>query len=215
MKQFDEQRVFSFFTRRLATAGAVAILALIAASGAKAAVETFHFSGSVGTSFGSPLSFSGTLDLDFSNDFTLYAFDSLNISVHGRPVFTQVSSLPSLGTSVASIHATNSAKDMLTLTFAIPTPGAWIGFNQGAITGGQLVFGAFNGFYVGASGVVTRDPSDPLILAPPPLLNDPPPEITTAAVPELSTWAMMLIGLAGLGIAAKRRRALNVLSRRA
>ena len=34
-------------------------------------------------------------------------------------------------------------------------------------------------------------------------------------VPELSTWAMLLLGLAGLGLAAKRRRALGFLGGKA
>jgi hypothetical protein len=196
--------------------GAVVALALIPASGAKAdVVETFNFSGHLTNLFGGPpAAFSGTLDLDFSNDFTSYTFDSLDFNVQGR-IFTQIFSPPSLDPSLASIYATNSANDRLTLFFTTPK-GTWVGFNQGTITTGQLV--ASNGFYFGASGVVTRDSLDPQILAPPPLdpppLTDPPPHITTAAVPELSTWAMMLIGLAGLGIAAKRRRAFSVLSGR-
>jgi len=32
-------------------------------------------------------------------------------------------------------------------------------------------------------------------------------DVTFSAVPEPSTWAMLLIGFAGLGIAAHRRRA--------
>jgi MYXO-CTERM domain-containing protein len=218
MKQSGGQRVLSFFTRRLPTAGAVAVLALIAASEAKSdVVETFNFSGYLKNLFGGPaLAFSGTLDLDFSNDFSKYAFESLDISVQGRSVFTQISSEPGLGASVASIYATNSAKDTLTLTFTTPDSGTWLGFNQGTITMGQLVFGTSNGFYFGAGGVVTRDSSDPPILAPPPLdpppLSDPPGPVTSAVVPELSTWAMMLLGLAGLGLAAKRRRAIVFLA---
>jgi hypothetical protein len=74
------------------------------------------------------------------------------------------------------------------------------------------------GLLLGATGEVTRDLSNPAILAapildpPPPIIDPPPP---TLAVPELSTWAMLLLGLAGLGLAAKRRRALGFLGGKA
>ena len=72
-------------------------------------------------------------------------------------------------------------------------------------------------FLFGASGDVTRDLSNPTILAPildpPPLTG--PPDPPTLAVPELSTWAMLLLGLAGLGLAAKRRRALGFMGGKA
>jgi MYXO-CTERM domain-containing protein len=82
------------------------------------------------------------------------------------------------------------------------------------------------GVLLGATGKVTRDLSNPAILAtpildpPPPIIDPPPPIInppdpTTPAVPELSTWAMLLLGLAGLGLAAKRRRALGFLGGKA
>ena len=44
--------------------------------------------------------------------------------------------------------------------------------------------------------------------------NRPAAPTTPAAVPELSTWAMMLLGLAGLGLAAKRRRAIGLPGRK-
>jgi hypothetical protein len=77
-----------------------------------------------------------------------------------------------------------------------------------------------SGVLLGAIGEVTRDLSGPVILDPPPPIIDPPPPTIdppdpTAAVPELSTWAMMLVGLAGLGLAAKRRRALGFLGGKA
>ena len=76
-----------------------------------------------------------------------------------------------------------------------------------------MIFGGLTGLLLGAIGEVTRDPSDPVILDPPRQID--PPDPPTLAVPELSTWAMMLIGLAGLGLAAKGRRALGFLRGRA
>jgi hypothetical protein len=78
------------------------------------------------------------------------------------------------------------------------------------IIGGLAVSGLGTGVpevLLDATGVIALDPSDPPIPDPP----DPP----TLAVPELSTWAMMLLGLAGLGFAAKRRRAIGFLGGKA
>ena len=71
---------------RLASTTAVAALALIAAPGAKAdVVETFHLSGNFGNISGPLVSFTGTINLDFSNDFAKETMKSITISVQGRP----------------------------------------------------------------------------------------------------------------------------------
>jgi hypothetical protein len=114
--------------------------------------------------------------------------------------------------SVGIIGASNSAGDTLSLWFAAPQSGTWAGFDAGEVSFGDVIFGGLTGLLLGATGDVTRDLSDPAILAPP--IVDPPP-VTSATVPELSTWAMLLLGLAGLGLAAKGRRALGFLGRRA
>ena len=65
-------KLFSLWTSRLASAAAVAALAVFAAPVAKAdVIETFALSGSFNSVFGSPIAFAGTMDLDFSNDFTV------------------------------------------------------------------------------------------------------------------------------------------------
>jgi hypothetical protein len=198
--------VFSFLTSRLATLGAAAALALIATPGAKAnVIETFHLSGHVGTTFGSKLAFTGTMELDFSDDFTSYTPESLEIRVGGRSLFTKISSV-AFGAGVGSLYASNSTRDTLALTFDADS---WIGFDQATIVNGQLVFGTLNEFLFGASGTVSRVSGPPIIDPPPPVI-DPPVPVSSAAVPELSTWAMMLIGLAGLGFAARRRRRLSL-----
>jgi hypothetical protein len=218
---------------RLASTTAVAAMALTAAPAAKAdVVEVFHLSGNL-TTFLGPLGplvpFSGTIDLDFTNNFASYTASGA-IMVQGRSsVFNQVflAVSPSLGT----ITASNSARDTLALWFVAPSSGTWAGFNAGGIFLGDATFGDATGALFGASGNVRRDLSKPAILDPivdppppivdpPPPIVDPPPPIVdppppTLAVPELSTWAMLLLGLAGLGLAAKRRRALGCLGGKA
>jgi hypothetical protein len=195
-------------------------LALIAAPGAKAkVVETFHLSGSFGNISGPLVSFTGTVNLEFSNnDGTRHHERS------GSPTVQPSTSL-SVSPSVGIIEASNSAGDTLALWFAAPQSGTWAGFNSGDVSFGEVLFGNVPGVLLGATGKVKRDLSNPAILAapildPPPPIIDPPPPILdppppTLAVPELSTWAMLLLGLMGLGLAAQRRRALGFLGGKA
>jgi hypothetical protein len=208
--------LFSLWTSRFASATVLAALALIAAPAAKAdVVETFNLSGNFGSFFGPPVPFTGVINLDFSDNFAEETLQSMTITVNGRSVFNLDPSLGlALSASQGIINESNSSGDALSLTFGTPSPGLWAGFNQEAIAGGQVIFGGVTGLLLGATGEVTRDLSDPTILAPPPPITDP-PDPPTLAVPELSTWAMMLIGLAGLGLAAKGRRALGFLRGRA
>ena len=226
MKQFDEEaggrRSLPSWASRFASTTAVAALALIVAPVAKADVaETFNLSGNFSSFFGPLVPFTGTVDLDFSNDFAVETLESITISVQGRPVFNQNVSL-SMAPSIGLIGAANSAGDTLELLFAAPQSGTWAGFNAGYFSFGDVAFSGVSGVLLGAIGEVTRDLSDPVILDPPPPIIDPPPPVidppdptAAAAVPELSTWAMMLVGLAGLGLAAKRRRALGFLGGKA
>jgi hypothetical protein len=190
-------------------------LALIAASGAKAGVvESFNLSGSLNSFLGAPSAFNGTIVLDFAKDFSSETLASLSITVQGRPVFNQSTYLDvSPWANEAVIDASNSSGDTLYLLFATPNPGAWTAFDTGAISGGEVIFGGLTGMLLGATGVVTRDPSDLAILAPPTI--DPPDPISVAPVPEASTWAMLLLGFVGLGLAAKGRRAIGFLAGRA
>ena len=133
---------------------AVAALALIAAPGAKAGVvETFNLSGKLNTFVGPLVSFSGTFELEFSNDFSGYQYGPLSITVQGRSVFTQVAIVSSAG----SILAHNSSHDALSLSFN--AAGTWDDFNQGSIGGGEVIFGGLNGMLVGADGVLRASPA--------------------------------------------------------
>jgi hypothetical protein len=179
---------------------AVAVLALIAASDAKADVlETFYLSGSF--TIPSPVTFTGTINLDYTDDFAQETVTTIAITVSGRAVFQGHSLTFALSGNPAVVDASNGRGDVFALMFTTPQPGTFAGFNEGAIVGGQAIFGGLTGFLFGPTGVVTRDPSDRPILNP----------ITSVPVAELSTWAMMLLGLAGLGLAASGRRALAFL----
>jgi hypothetical protein len=210
------QALFSLWTSRFALATVLTALALIAAPAAKAdVVETFNLIGNFNSfPFPSPVAFLGTIDVDFSDNFATETVNSISINVDGRPVFNQ-SPAPQLvfaTSNLAVIDASNSIGDTLTLAFATAQAASLAGFDEGAIDGGEVIFSGLVGVLLNPTGVVTRDPSGPVILDPPPV---DPPDPPTLAVPELSTWAMMLIGLAGLGLAAKGRRALGFLRGRA
>jgi MYXO-CTERM domain-containing protein len=215
MKQFDAEasgrKWLPSWAGRLACTSAAVALALIAALGAKADVaETFTLMGDVGSILGPLTPFTGTVDLDFSNNFAVETLTSINISVQGHPdAFNQDVSL-SISPSIGVIGASNSAGDTLELLFAAPESGTWVGFTDGAVSFGDVFFSGVSGVLLGATGEVTRD--GPAILAPiidppPPITITDPPEPPTVAAPELSTWAMLLLGLAGLGLVANRRRA--------
>jgi hypothetical protein len=202
------QTLFSLGTSRFASATVLAVLALIAAPAAKAEVWTFDVSGS----FQFPEDgFTGTINVDFTNP-TNPTLKSMSITVQGLPTYNQS---PILNFAIPGNQAVVEAGDgglfdVLTLTFTIPDFDTLASFNGGKIIGGLAVSGLGTGVpevLFDATGVIALDPSEPPIPDPP----DPPP----LAVPELSTWAMMLIGLAGLGLAAKGRRALGFLRGRA
>ena len=151
----------------------LAALAMIAAPAAKAGVvETFNLSGNFGSLFGPLVPFTGTVKLDFSNDFTNETLTSIKITVQGRPVFNQSVSL-SVTPSVGVIGASNSAGDTLALLFAAPQSGTWAGFAEGDVSFGDVFLVVTSGVLLGATGKVTRD--GPVILAP---ILDPPPPIT-------------------------------------
>lgn len=216
MKQTDAEaggrRSLPSWASRMASATAAVLLLM--ASGAKAdVIETFSLSGDLNTFFGAPVAFSGTINLDFTNDFAGDTVKSIQITVQGHPVFTLDPSVVLSASTTGTIRVSDSANDMLTLLFSTPSPGAWTGFDTGQIFFGDLVFGGLTGSLLGAGGVITRTSGPAIIDPPPPVLVDPPPPPPSMAVPELSTWTMMLLGLAGLGLIARGRRALAFLSR--
>ncbi|MGC2786648.1 MAG: hypothetical protein WA397_23000 [Roseiarcus sp.] len=217
MKQTDAEaggrRSLLSWASRIASA--TAALLLLMGSGAKAGhLETFDLSGDLNTFFGAPVAFTGTVNLDFTNDFADDTVKSLQITVQGHPVFSLDPSLVLSASTTGTIRVSDSADDMLTLLFDTSSPGAWTGFNTGKIFFGDVVFGGLTGSLLGAGGVLTRTSGAAIIDPPPTVIIDPPPP-PTATVPELPTWAMMLVGLAGLGLAAKGRRALASLGGRA
>lgn len=81
------------------------------------------------------------------------------------------------------------ASDVLTVGDAFSTP--WALFTSSKLAAGDYIFEA---------GVRNADDGDPTLASK--LLVD----NVTAAVPEPSTWAMMLLGFGGLGALLRRRR---------
>ena len=210
MKRIDAEAgggaSFRSAASRLASASAAAALLLLMGSGARAdVIERFDLSGDINT-FGASAPFTGTINLDFTNNFADDTVQSLQIAVQGRPVFTQGASVVLSASTTGTVQASNSAGDTLTMLFITPEPGVWTGFDTGRIVFADLVFGGLTGSFFGADGVITRV-SGPAITG-----SSNPPSVP---VPELSTWTMMLAGLAGLGLATKGRRALAFLGGRA
>ncbi len=59
----------------------MAALLLLMGSGAKAdVIETFYLSGDLNTFFGAPVAFWGSMNVDFSGDFSSYEAQSLEIT---------------------------------------------------------------------------------------------------------------------------------------
>jgi hypothetical protein len=187
---------FPSWASRLAWASTMAALALIAAPAAKAdVVQTFDLSGSQVTGD----TFAGTIDLDFTQN----TATSVDVSVDGLSVYTQIISWSfALSGNPAVVDVSDASGDVLTLFFTVPTPNTLAGFYGGEIAV-EGAFGGGTGFLFGATGNITLDPADLSDLPDPP------------AVPEPSTWVMMLLGFIGLGLAAKGRRAVRFLAGKA
>jgi hypothetical protein len=186
---------FPSWASRLALASAMAALALIAAPAAKAdVVKKFDLSGCFNCfPFLSPVTFTGTIDLDFTQNTATF----VDVAVDGLPAaYDQNPSLFVISGNQAVVHVTDgNPSDVLTLMFTMPT---LTGFDGGAVAGSGASFGGGTGFLFDPKGVITPDPS-----------NLPVP------APEPSTWAMMLLGFIGLGLAAKGRRAIRFLAGKA
>lgn len=165
---------------------------LLVGSGARAdVVETFDVSGS----FQVPaLSFTGTIDFDFTKD----TAESVDITVDGLPAYNQSPTLRfAISGSPAVLDVNDSTGDVLTLMFAVPRLGTLAGFEGGAIVGGEASFGnqtGVLGVLLDPTGSLTLDAVKPDLVAAP-------------SVPEASTWVMMLLGFAGLGLEAASRHA--------
>jgi PEP-CTERM motif len=190
---------FPSWASRVASASAVAALVLIAAPAAKADVKAFDLSGTSVTKD----TFAGTIDLDFTND-TVTSVDVTVDGFSGAYAFNQIQSFTfALAGSIAVVEVSDTPGDVLSLFFLVPSANTFQNFVGGASA--QIVaqgpFGGGTGFLFDATGPITPDSSDQ---------SDPP---DPPAVPEPSTWVMMLLGFVGLGLAAKGRRAIRFLAK--
>jgi hypothetical protein len=188
---------FPSWASRLASGSALAALALIAVPAAKAdVVETFDLSGS----FLFPAAtFTGTVDLDFTNNTATSVDVTVYVTADGLPAYNQSPSLFLISGGQAVLKASNSTGDVLTLMFTVPHQGTLKDFTGGTIAGSEAGFGGTCCLF-DPKGFITPDPSNP---------------VTPATAPEPSTWAMMLLGFIGLGLAAKGRRAIRFLAGKA
>ncbi len=192
---------FPSWASRVASASAMAALVLIATPAAKADVVKFDLSGSSVTND----TFAGTIDLDFTND-TVTSVDVTVDGFSGAYAFNQIQSLTFVrSTAVVDVDDSAGDGDVLTLFFIVPTRNTFSGFvgGAGAIAAQATTFGGGTRFLNYTTGSIT--PVTPVLSEPPP--SDPP------AAPEPSTWVMMLLGFIGLGLAAKRRRAIRLLAK--
>jgi hypothetical protein len=169
---------------------ASALTSAFTLTAANAAVVLFDVSGqATRASDASVQSFSGTIDIDTTAG-TITAF---SIQFPTDPVFTLVSfSAPHAGSgwTLDSDEVGNfglapgiTAAYDLTLFFSTTNTSSLVGFDGGTITGaGVNGTGLSLSNYSGLTGTITAD------------------------VPEPSSWAMMILGFAGLGFIAYRRK---------
>jgi hypothetical protein len=157
---------------------------------ASAAVVLFDVSGhGTRADNGSIQSFSGTIDIDTAAG-TVTAID---VQFPTDPTFNVVSASSAGGVSGWALSSdltgnfglapTVTAAYDLTLFFTTTNPSSLVGFTGGTITGaGVNGTGLSLSNYSSLTGTIT------------------------AAVPEPSTWAMMILGFAGVGFMAYRRK---------
>jgi hypothetical protein len=173
---------------KLCATGLAALLGSAAASGARA--DLFTFNGTLANEVAGGTSVSGQFDFNFTTDAaTSYKFtvpgDSLDSSVFNNAL---VASFTSSGTPYLSIDFQSSASDLILVfnptitqffTQSLPVDGI-PSFHQSiwVCNTASCNAGLFDSTF--ASGTVTP------------------------SIPEPSTWAMMLLGFAGLGYAGYR-----------
>ena len=174
---------------------AVLLTSTFEVTNASAAIVLFDVSGQ-GTQGGSASvqSFSGTMNIDTA----IGLITAINVQFPTDPTFNVVSaSNPAVGSGwVVSSNIVGNyglapgalAAYNLTLFFSTTNPSSLVGFAGGTITaGGVSTTGLTISNYSNLTGTIT------------------------AAVPEPSTWAMMLLGFAGVGFMAYRQKSKLVL----
>ena len=225
---------FPSWASRVASASVVAALVLIAPAAKADVVKAFDLSGSSVTKD----TFAGTIDLDFTRNTVTSVDVTVDKFSASAYAFNQIQSLTfALAGRAAVVDVDDRAGDVLTLFFIVPTANTFTGFVGGAgAIAAQGPFGGGRGFLNYATGSITpvvsvppdpppivsvppylpppSDPPPPVVSDPdPPVVSDPDPPKSGAVIPEPSTWVMMLLGFVGLGLAAKRRRAIRFLAK--
>jgi PEP-CTERM motif len=174
---------------------------------ANAAIITFDVSGNDALS--SAYTAHGTLDV--TNGFATSGTGTINDAALGGVQNLTLITDPVPGTVFT--YRSNSGDDAIGLDNAVPLTGAGLIFSIGTNPIGpsqDLLFNVYSNGNGGFSALFFGylDPASP---------NSPPKEYglnlaasvsfeTAAAAPEPSTWAMMILGFAGVGFMAYRRR---------
>ncbi len=177
-------------TARLGLIGAAA-LALCAAAPASAAVYMFDFSGT--GFFGGTLNGSGTLttnDISFVNPVNGYTAQTIT-GITGTFNGSQITGLA---------PGTFGANNFFYLTGPFFVDGSGLGFRTASGVSGNLFVTNDTSYRVNTMGAGLLTGLVTARVTP----------VVAAAVPEPTTWAMMLLGFGAIGFAMRRRRTLGV-----
>ena len=161
------------------TALALATAAALCAAPAQAAITTTNWTIS-GTG-------SGTFTLDFDSNTSLYTLTALNFTLAGTTYNTANSGLSNQSPTLLILGA-NAGGGVLVVAGA--TNDFWLFFDPTLLL--QSVSGDNASYSTGAGTILSADYR----------LS----QVPGTAVPEPATWAMMLLGLGGIGFAARRAR---------
>ena len=176
-------------TALLALAVAPANATFVASLGNNPASNTGHFSNSVnGATFVDDFTFS----LSGASQFVAFASATNDFAVTGGPDF--ISNFTGQLFSFGADHIAFTADDFAVNPIATPHPCTDNPGNCQALSGNAIL--AAGGYYLqftGTGGGTAGYGGDLTTAA-------------VAAVPEPSTWAMMLLGFAGISLAAMRKR---------
>jgi hypothetical protein len=186
---------------------AVAVALMMALVHSPALATTYNYVGNPYTHNDDPVSFGTNMTASVTFDFDTAAFTgtiTLGAGSHITDLFLK-----------SGLYSVSTSQQFAALT------GSWITLDNGAVTNWWLDMiqhpaGVPDMLTANQSAPArTRDFLDPIYGNQPPpnpwAFVENSPGIWTAAVPEPSTWAMMILGFAGVGFMAYRRKSKRTL----